>query len=476
MKNKKNSEETQESQNVDTYKVLVPRLAFEVEGNELDRHPIAKAIDSFSLRVRDIAWAFAVSVPHAQKSQYRLMRQLASRQRTQLSTIRKTQGTTQAEAIAAALDTSRSIEDLLKSEMPTTIVVGLFIQLFSEFDNFIGNLIRGISELDETLFYNLKREVTIGELKSLPTVDALRNDLLEKEIESLRRDSYTKQFQSLEKQYEIPLTKFDEWPLFIEASQRRHLFTHAGGIVSDQYISVCANNGHSVDSLNTKGTTLDLDQEYFFRSCRIVELTGTMLGQTLWRKIFPKTSELADHHLNHLVFERLRVEDFNGALRLSNFGLQPSLIKNASGVNRRIRVINKAIALSRLKKTEETRQLLAEEDWTDTLRDFTLARTVLEGDYNEAAQVMKKIGKEGELVNEGAYRIWPLFWDFRKSQEFLDAYNEIFGYSFSSTVMSKMTADDVPNEDKAAPPARKTVSKKPAPRKQSRRNSRTLEK
>lgn len=471
MAKSRNIQSATESSHTETCTVMVPRLASEANGNELDKHPLAKAIDLFSLRVRDIAWAFAVAVPHAQKSQIRLLRKLSTKQRGLINTINKTEGTFQAEAIASSLNTSRAIEDLLKSEMPNTIVIGLFIQLFSEFDNFVGNLIRGVSELDETLFYNLKREITIGELKSLPTIDALKNDLLEKEIESLRRESYSKQFQSLEKQYEITLTKFDEWPSFIEASQRRNLFTHAGGIVSDQYISVCTSNGHAQNSLKSKGSSLDLDIDYFFQSCRIVEITGTMLGQTLWRKIFPNASELADAHLNHLVYERLRIEDFIGALRLSNFGLQPSIAKSSSGVNRRIRVINKAIALSNLEKKEETLQLIADEDWTDTLRDFTLARAVLEDNYKEAAKIMKSIGKEGELVNEGAYRVWPLFWKFRKSQEFLNAYQEIFGYSFSSTVTSDMAANEFQQSKSNQASAQPIVAKQTVARKKSTKKS-----
>ena len=108
--------------------------------------------------------------------------------------------------------------------------------------------------------------------------------------------------------------------------------------------------------------------------------------------------------------------------------------KNTSGVDRRIRLINKAIALSRLNKKNDVDQLLGGEDWTDTLRDFSLARAVLEGKYQDAAILMQKIGKEGELVTESAYRNWPLFWEFRKSPEFLAAYEFVFGYSFKNSV------------------------------------------
>lgn len=414
--------------------IEVPRLRIHVEGSLLDKHPIAKSIETFQNRVRDIAWAFAVAVPHAQRSQQRLMRRLAGMQRDHLDTINSTKGTEQAEAVAQVLDTARSIESILKSRMPSSIMAGLFIELFCEFDNFLGDLVRGINSLDESKFYHLKREITIGELKRLPTIDALRDDLLEKEIESLRRESYPKQFQTLEKEYDLVLTKFDEWSTFVEASQRRNLFTHAGGVVSEQYISVCRANGSSEADLPPKGEVLSLNLDYFFQTAGVVEVTGVLLGQTIWRKVFPKDVELADKHLNGVIYEKLRMEQFESAIRFANFGLQSVVAKHTSGVNRRIRLINKAIALCRINKKTEVDQLLGSEDWTDTLRDFSLARAVLEGKYQDAASLMQKIGKEGELVTESAYRNWPLFWDFRKSPEFLAAYEFVFGYSFKNSV------------------------------------------
>lgn len=414
-------------------KVSYPRISVE---SPMD-HPLGKAISTFVSRSMDIAWACSIAVPHAQTAQLRLLRKIAQQQKKLLEQIKSSSGTKQAEATAAMLDNGRNIELIARSKMPATIVAGLFIELFCEFDNFIGEFIRGVAKLDETRFYHLKREVTIGELKGLTTIDELRDDLLEKDIESLRRESYPKQFQTLEKTYELQLTKFDEWPSFIEASQRRNLFTHAGGVVSDQYRQVCISNGNIEKDIPNKGTALPLDGEYFFNAQKAVERTGVMLGYTLWRKIFSAEPELADKHLNELIYDRLRLEDFDTALRFSDFGLTHPFVKQTSGVMRRMRIVNKAIALKRLGRDKEALQILNDEDWSGTVRDFSLALAVLRDDYAEAATLMRKIGKEGEFVSEYGYRNWPLFWNFRKSKEFLDNYLEVFGYSFSETVASE---------------------------------------
>ncbi|WP_411885803.1 hypothetical protein [Polaromonas sp. YR568] len=415
-------------------KVSIPRIVLE----QPDAHPLGKAIETFVSRSMDIAWACSIAVPNAQTAQLRLLRKIARQQKNLLEQITSSSGTKQAEATAAMLDNDRNIDLIANSKMPSTIVAGLFIGLFCEFDNFVGEFIRGVAHLDETRFYHLKREVTIGELKGLATIDELRDDLLEKDIESLRRESYPKQFQQLEKDYDLQLTKFDEWPSFVEASQRRNLFTHAGGVTSDQYRQVCLANGNLEKDIPPKGTLLPLDPTYFFAAHKAVERTGVMLGYTLWRKIFPRDPDIADRHLNELIYNRLRLEDFATALRFSNFGLSQPFVKPTSGVMRRMRIVNKAIALKRLNRGAEAISTLDGEDWSGTVRDFSLAQAVLRDNYAEAAALMRKIGKEGEFVTDGGYRNWPLFWHFRKSEEFLKAYKDVFGYSFSETVTSEV--------------------------------------
>lgn len=441
--------------------IRIPHL----KGPDGARHALGDSITHFAERISDIGWASAACVPHAQNLQIRLIRKIARQRRELIKLIETADGSRQAEAVARLIESSRITDSIIKSEMPQTVVKGLFIELFCEFDQFIGNLIRSISALDESKFYHLKREISIGELKSLGTIDDLRDDLLEKEIESLRRDSYSKQFQYFEKEYDLTLTKFEEWPHFVEASQRRNLFTHAGGVVSDQYRQVCKGAGMLAAELPAVGTQLTLNSTYFYQCCQIVERTGLMLGYTLWRKVFPQDAEQLDRHLNDLIYHFLMVETFDTALRLSDFGLSQPFCKQTSNANRRVRLMNRAIALQRLGRRDESLRQLESEDWSDTLRDFRLALAVLKGDYSEAADLMLKIGREGELVSESGYRSWPLFWEFRKSPEFLESYKTIFGYSFTETVVKDAReADPGLAEPSSRAKSGKTARKLPSPK------------
>ena len=52
-------------------------------------------------------------------------------------------------------------------------------------------------------------------------LDDVKKDMLEKEIDSFRRESYIEQFLELERKFEIKtLRAFPEWVRFVEISQR----------------------------------------------------------------------------------------------------------------------------------------------------------------------------------------------------------------------------------------------------------------
>jgi hypothetical protein len=106
------------------------------------------------------------------------------------------------------------------------------------------------------------------------------------------------------------------------------------------------------------------------------------------------------------------------------------MIRKTTDIDKRIRVINSAIALTQLKKRDEATKLLGSLDWTASVRDFQLAICVLKNEFALAADLMKKIGKEGEVIFQLAYHNWPLFQEFRDRPEFHDAYELVYGVPF----------------------------------------------
>jgi hypothetical protein len=74
-------------------------------------------------------------------------------------------------------------------------------------------------------------------------------------------------------------------------------------------------------------------------------------------------------------------------------------------------------------------QLIDNDDWSACSDEFELAIAVLTDDFDSACRVMSKMGVDGP-VDKAGYREWPLFREFRKSQQFLATYESVFGESF----------------------------------------------
>jgi len=328
----------------------------------------------------------------------------------------------------------REIDRHIKSAPMEVLEKSLFISLFAAFDKYIGDLIAVLYNKNPELYKNINREMPLSEILSYESIDAIREVILDKEIETIRRKGYMDQFSELEKKFSIKLTKFDNWPEFIERTQRRNLFTHCDGIVSKQYLDVCKSVGFNFEREPEIGDQLKIGSKYFFGSCYLITEVAVMLGQTLWRKTTPKDIKECDQNLNLLIFDFLHMEAWGKAISLSKFALNLPDISNDQ--MERMFSVNYAIALKAINKGNAAKNVLDKKDWSATSYDFRLAYSVLCEDYEVAGKLMNKVGKEGELISEIAYHDWPLFREFRDRVEFFENYESVYGYKYSLKLSS----------------------------------------
>lgn len=347
-------------------------------------------------------------------------------------------------AVRAIRKTLRDIDRHNSSSPAQTLEKSLFINLFAAFDKYVGDLLAVLYRQNPNLYNSINREVSLSEALQYESMEELRLAVLDKEIETIRRKSYMEQFKDLENRFSIKLRRFDEWPYFIERAQRRNLFTHCDGVVSQQYLDICHQVGCKFKDKKEVGEQLPIGSKYFFQSCLLVAQVAIMLGQTLWRKLIPEDLEKADSHLASLVFDYLSMERWGHAIALSKFAL--SLPQISTEEYERIYTVNYAIALKAINKESSAINVLKKKDWSATTYDFKLAYAVLTGAYDEAAELMKKIGKEGELITELSYHEWPLFREFRDREEFFCGYEEVYGYKYS-TKLSALAEDKMDDVD-----------------------------
>lgn len=403
--------------------------------SEEQRTPLEEALEHFLHRAMDIEDCARQYITAANRD-YRDSTKTLKSDVVDLTNLIQDQPTKESKAaiVKRLLATMREAKRLKGSSPGRTIERGLFIYLFAAFDKFVGDMILALYEANPVLYRNLNREIRLSEALQFDSIEDLRRAVLDKEIENLRRKSYSEQFKDMESRFSITLTKFDAWPTFIESSQRRNLFTHCDGVVSKQYLDACAEAGFKFKEPRSIGEQLSIGPDYFFAVCMVVTQVAVMLTQTLWRKTAPDEIEKADNHLTNLIFEFLQAEHWRNAISLSQFAVK--LPRISSNQMERIFAINYGIALKAIGKPDACKNMLAKMDWSAASYDFKLAHAVLCDHLEDARSLMLRIGKKGELVSEFAYHDWPLFRDFRSTENFFSTYAEIYGYDFVAKLSS----------------------------------------
>lgn len=366
------------------------------------------------------------------------------------------------ERAAADIDEALTcMERLSETNLPQTLLNSLFLGLFSAYDAFSGDLLHALYLARPEFLENLKVEASLSELLKYDSFSELKEAVLYEEIESFRRKSYIEQFESLEKRFKLSLKKFEHWPEFVEIGQRRNLVTHCDGKISKQYINVCSENGVIFDGSVKEGTVAEISPEYLLSATKVLYEVCFKLGQTLWRKVVPSEIIIANSHLAMIVYDALKVEKWERACILSEFAVTHK--DSMRDLDRRMGVVNYAIALKFCGKIEDSKKHLESEDWSATLPEFTLALAVLSDDTDAAVEAMHSIGKQGQILRQSCYHVWPLFREFRRSDKFIKAYEEIFGCSFASEALevAKSSSGNVP-VDEASSKEEQRVAFKPS--------------
>ncbi|MCW8346691.1 hypothetical protein MD535_11850 [Vibrio sp. ZSDZ65] len=326
------------------------------------------------------------------------------------------------------LKTNRLSDRYVKSQVPRTLVKSLFLNVFSDFDTFTGELLASIYEKKPVLYQSISKNVPFSDILKYADIDTLKTRILSEDIENFRRKSYVEQFDELEKQFSIKTLKdFKNWAVFVEATQRRNLFMHCDGIVSEQYIKICSE--HKCDLKNVKvGDKLTLSYSYLTQVLDVMSEVAIKLANVLWRKVLPEETELSDDALHHFVFDYLNDEKWARAINIADFVRHTA--RSKTDLMQKINLTNLVIAHKFSGSQDIAKKILRSQDWSASIHDFRLSAAVLEDDFDEAHALMLQIGVSSDLICERAYLEWPLFKQFRNTEQFLSAFAEVYGYPF----------------------------------------------
>jgi len=308
------------------------------------------------------------------------------------------------------------------------ILRNFLIALASQFDVFIGRLMRNIFLMKPEVLNSSEKTLTFSKLSEYSTIEEAREFIIEKEIESVLRESHVQQFKWFENKLGDISLKSDlpSWKDFIELTERRNLFVHTDGIISTQYINICKSQGCELDEKTTIGDQLEVNEKYFENAYKTIVDIGVRLSQVIWRKLRPNENNEADDNIIEVVYDLLLKSEFELAAIVSEFATH-KVIKHKSLENQMICVINKAQSYKWMGDNEKCKNIISNIDWSAYSDKFKLAFFVLDDKYDKAYEVIRKIGKEDDEITQDAFIEWPLFRKIRKEDSFKQLFEEMYG-------------------------------------------------
>ncbi len=321
------------------------------------------------------------------------------------------------------------------------------VSLVSVFDAYLSRLLRALFAVKPEILNGSDKQLTFSQLSEFEELKDARDYMVDCEIESLLRDSHSKQFDWLEKKLGVKLRKdLPSWGNFIEITERRNLLVHADGVVSRQYISTCRNNDFHLDENVSIGDRLSVDPDYYEKACDCIAEIGIKLNQVMWRKLLPSDTEAADSSIISVSYDLLVREHYRLAEVILKFAAKPPF-KCSSSENTLYLKVNLAITLKAQNKIIECKELVDSVDWSALSDMFKLASYVLTDKNDEASEAMKRIGKSSRPT-KSEYTHWPLFKWFRKTDQFKSTYENVFGEPYKIVSHSENVSEE---EDEKSP-------------------------
>lgn len=315
------------------------------------------------------------------------------------------------------------------------------VAMVSLYDAYLADLIECAYLVKPELLNASDKEFSFSDIISYGTIDDLKKHVIEKDVESIIRESHIEQFKILSKKFNVTLAKdLPSLDDFIEITERRNLFVHTNGKVSSQYLKNCKCRpfDHKDEDVQI-GEELLASPKYVKHCFEILFEIGVKLGQVLWRKI-EKDIEKSDELLNDIGYDLLKKGDYSLACTILDFACEP-YVKHFNKAYEYVFCVNRALAYYLQGDHAKCKKIINSIDWSGTDQKYQLAHMVLLEQYDDAIELMKKIGKtEGMRV---AYSEWPLFNNFRKETVFKDTYKIIYGEDYQYTESQRTKWEDI---------------------------------
>ena len=307
------------------------------------------------------------------------------------------------------------------------------VLLVSCLDEHVAEILRISYRTFPERLKNRNKSLNYDEFVDARSINEIRDRFIESEIDTLLRKSHLDQLDYLDKHFKIEIKeKFSSLANLAELVQRRHLFVHSGGVINRHYLEACQKSGYPLSEDQKRGKELQVSEDYFNRSAEIVYELGLYIAQSIIRQFFPNNIGIIDSTLLRWGFDHLLEERWEFAAIVFQYGMDLPDKYISNDLSRRLFVMNRAIAYKESGKRKKMHELLKSVDWSAASARFHLVREVLLENFDEAEQIMDRLGKDE--VTDQDFQIWPAFRNFRETEQFIRGYKKRFGKDFQPEI------------------------------------------
>jgi hypothetical protein len=303
------------------------------------------------------------------------------------------------------------------------------VLLVSSLNEFIANALRIAFKASPDRLKGDARSLSYPDLLMANSIQEVFTRFAEKEIDLLLRRPQDQIISYLDENFKVGIKEhFPDYPSFVEVCERRNLFMHSGGIVTAHYLANSTIFNWPNDPAASLGAHLAVSNEYHANAAALVIDIGMRIGQGVARRVFPNELAAADEHLINFGLDLLQSEEWNLAKRVFEYAMGIPEKSTGDEANRRVFLVNLAIAYKWGGNPPKALELLDSVDWSASGPQFSLAEAVLREDFTRAAAIMSNFS--ANEVSEEDFRRWPVFRDFRASRGFAQAFKKLFGKDF----------------------------------------------
>jgi hypothetical protein len=296
------------------------------------------------------------------------------------------------------------------------------VALVSRFDEFLAGILNIVLH-ERAEWLKSDKTLTYRELLELQSISTAISGVVRKEIDSLMRESHDEQIRYIDTKLKLGLKdNFSGLAEFLEVTERRNLFAHTGGRVSQQYLDNCARHGADTGKAKV-GDQVSVAPQYFERAFLLAFELGLRISQGSYRRLFTNHLEQADISLNHLTIRFLASGEWALAETINDFQIAVPPNLRGDGEYYYFALINRAIAQKFAGK--DYKQGLKATSWSAFHPKYQLALEVLNDEFDKAEKTM---GNEAVKLSVGksGFRTWPLFRKFRSTPQFARGYKRHF--------------------------------------------------